>query len=71
MLSTGRLTILVAESVPFFLGLADERATQIGVEDDEGMPRALFETEAEAAREWADALFVDYRESSTTRLTEL
>ena len=60
MLSTGRLTILVAESVPFFLGLADERATQIGVEDDEGMPRALFETEAEAAREEADALFVDY-----------
>jgi predicted transcriptional regulator len=71
MLSTGRLTVLVAESVPFFLGLADDRVTQIGVEDDNGMPRALFETDAEAVREWAEALFADYREASTNRLTEL
>ncbi len=71
MLSTGRLTVLIAESVPFFLGLADERTTQIGVEDDDGLPRALFETEDETVREWADALFADYRETSTRRLTEL
>jgi predicted transcriptional regulator len=71
MLSTGRLTVLVAESVPFFLGLLDDLTTQIGVEDDDGMPRALFETEDETVREWADALFVEYREASTRRLTEL
>jgi predicted transcriptional regulator len=71
MLSTGRLTVLVAESVPFFLGLVDDRTTQIGVEDDDGMPRALFETESEAVREWADALFADFHESSARRLTEL
>ncbi len=71
MLSTGRLTVLVTESVPFFLGLVDDRTTQIGVEDDDGMPRALFETEDETVREWGDALFADYREASTDRLTEL
>jgi len=71
MFSTGRLTVLVAESVPLFLGLADGRATQIGVEDDDGMPRALFETEAEAVHEWADALFADYRNSSIDPLTDL
>ncbi|MEA1932569.1 MAG: MarR family transcriptional regulator [Euryarchaeota archaeon] len=71
MLSTDRLTVLVTESVPFFLGLVDDRTTQIGVEDDNGIPRALFETDAEAVREWAEALFADYREASSSRLMEL
>ena len=71
MLSTGRLTVHVVDDVPFYLGLADERVTQIGVEDDEGMPRALFETDAEAVREWANALFTDYRKASTSQLTKL
>lgn len=64
MLATGRLSVRITESVPFFLGLGDDGATQIGVEDDEGLPRALFETSTESVRSWAEDLFTDYRRSS-------
>jgi len=71
MLSTGRLTVHVVDSLPFYLGLGADREVQIGVEDDDGLPRALLETDTESVHEWATELFVDYRESSTTQLTEL
>ena len=71
MLPTGRLTVHVVDEVPFYLGLGADGRTQIGVEDDDGMPRALLETDTEAVHEWGTELFADYCESSTKRLTEL
>ena len=71
MLSTGRLTVHVVDAVPFYLGLGADERTQIGVEDDDGLPRALLETDGGTVHEWATGLFADYRESSTHRLTEL
>jgi len=70
MCATGRHTVHVAEAVPFYLGLADDGRTQIGVEDDEGFPRALLETTDGRVRAWAESLFADYRRSSET-LTRL
>lgn len=71
MLSTGQLTVHVVDSVPFYLGVGADGLTQIGVEDDDGLPRALLETDGGTVHEWATGLFADYRESSTHRLTEL
>lgn len=71
MLATGRLTIHVAESIPFFVGLDDDRTTQIGVEDDDGLPRALFETTNESIRAWGEALFAEYRASADEQLVQL
>lgn len=45
--------------VPFFLGIVDE-TVQVGVADDEGIPRALAETDDAAVREWATATLEAY-----------
>ena len=71
MLATGRLTIYLTDSAPFFLGVVDEDVTQIGVEDDEGIPRALLETSNERVRSWGDTFFLDSRKAAVDRLTEL
>jgi predicted transcriptional regulator len=60
MLDTGLVEISVSEgAIPYFLGLYDE-IIHVGVEDEDGIPRALIETDAEAVREWADSTFAEY-----------
>lgn len=55
ILATGQATIHeTPEPVPFFLGLIDG-TVQIGVSDDEGIPRALAESDDERVRSWAEA----------------
>jgi predicted transcriptional regulator len=71
MLATGRLSISVVDSVPFYLGIDDGGIVQIGVEDDEGFPQALLETETETVYRWAETLFAEYRDSPAKRLTNL
>ena len=71
MLATGRLTIHLTDSASFFLGLVDEGAVQIGVESDDGIPRALLETSNREVRTWAETFFADTREAADDRLTEL
>ncbi|ATW87308.1 putative transcriptional regulator [Halohasta litchfieldiae] len=71
MISTGGLTLSVVDSVPFYLGINETGTTQIGVEDDDGFPQALLETENETVYRWAESLFAEYRESSVKRLTNL
>jgi len=71
LLASGRHTIHVAEEIPMYLGIADGTAVQVGVEDDEGIPRALLETTTESVRTWADSLISHYRQSALTELTEL
>lgn len=62
---TGRSSVYVAQDgVPFYLGLADDGRTQIGLADDEGLPRALLETTDERIGEWAESVYRDYREGA-------
>lgn len=69
MLSTGRLAVHVVDEIPFYLGLGADERTQIGVEDDDGLPRALLESDNETVREWATSMFAESRRSSTDQLT--
>lgn len=46
--------------VEFYLGLFED-GVQIGVENDDGVPRALVETDAEEVREWAERAYDRYR----------
>lgn len=45
--------------VPYFLGLVDD-AVQIGVSDDEGIPRALAVTTSDRVGEWAESTWEDH-----------
>jgi len=61
VLGTERFEILTTDgTVPYYLGLVDG-AVQIGVEDDEGVPKALVETEAGTVREWGERTYRAYR----------
>lgn len=60
MVATGRVEISVYDgTIPYFLGVYDE-TVQVGVEDDDGMPRALIETDAAEVRDWAESTFGEY-----------
>lgn len=48
------------ETIAYYLGIADDRV-QIGVEDDDGIPRAIVETSADEIREWADQTYRSYK----------
>jgi predicted transcriptional regulator len=62
MVATGRSDIYVStERLPCYLGLADDGRVQVGVADDDGLPRALLETTDEAVREWGETLYEQYR----------
>jgi len=64
-MSTGRSAVLVSPTeLPFYLGLADDDHVQIGVADDEGIPRALLETTDDHVRRWADGVYSEYREAA-------
>lgn len=66
LLATGNVTIHEAEgAVPFFLGLLDG-TVQIGVSDDEGIPRALAETDAEPVFSWAETRFESALDAAVT-----
>ncbi|MEF8806484.1 helix-turn-helix transcriptional regulator [Natronomonas sp.] len=70
-LETGRLTVLEAnDEPPFYLGIADGEIVQIGVEDDEGFPRALLEVTDERVREWAESAYEEYLEGATPLTVE-
>jgi predicted transcriptional regulator len=65
-LQTGRLSVYChAEPIPVYLGLDEGTCTQIGVEDDDGMPQALLETHREAVRTWAEDVYRAYRDRAT------
>ena len=59
-----RYTAHVSErEIGYYLGLFDD-VTQIGVEDDDGVPRALVETDADEIRAWATRTYESYRSQS-------
>jgi len=60
-LETGQVAIHVVDGgLPFFLGRCEDSSVQLGVEDDEGFPRALLETENDALAAWADSVYETY-----------
>jgi len=64
-IATGRSTVLVSSTeLPYYLGLADDEYVQLGVADDEGIPRALLETTDDRVRQWADGVYSDYRDAA-------
>lgn len=61
MRDTGRLSLSVSEEpIPYYVGVLDE-CMQLGVEDDDGVPQALVETEEPAAVEWATDVFTEFK----------
>jgi len=64
LLDSGRVEIAVYDGdIPYFLGLYDD-VVHIGVEDAEGIPRALVETADSRVRDWAQSTYEDYRRRS-------
>lgn len=64
MESTGRIEVrVVDDSIPYYVGLLNG-TVQIGVEDDNGLPRALLETDSDEARKWAERTYERYRRAS-------
>lgn len=69
--AAGGLTVFVSEeAVPFYLGLSDTGSVQVGVEDDEGYPRALLETDCEEVRGWAESVYDEYRDHARVKPAE-
>jgi hypothetical protein len=61
MLEAKSCELYVADRrVEFYLGLFED-GVQLGVENDDGVPRALVETDAEEVREWAERTYDRYR----------
>lgn len=50
-------------SIPYHIGRFDQYI-QIVVADDEGIPRALVETNSDTVREWGESEFESYREQA-------
>lgn len=68
---TGRSTVYVAdEPLPFYLGLADDGRVQIGLADEEEIPRALLETTDDGVRAWAERRYREYRDAAEHRPAE-
>ncbi|MDG5759944.1 transcriptional regulator [Natronococcus sp. A-GB1] len=60
MLASGNCTLFVSDrEIRFYLGLFEE-CVQIGVEGDDGTPKALVETDATEVREWAEQTYDQY-----------
>lgn len=60
-LATDRFEAAITDSrPPFYLGLPDDDRIEIGVADDEGIPRALLQSSNPAFREWGEATFERY-----------
>ena len=56
------------DELPFYLGLADDGRVQIGLADDEGIPRALLETTDETIRNWATEIYESYRSDARQKI---
>lgn len=62
--TTGRYRVFQYDGpIPYFVGVLDD-TVQIGVDED-GEPRALFETTGSEARRWAEAEIEDYARRAT------
>jgi len=64
--ATGNLTLRTHDDLPFGLTLCDDRIG-VGIYDaDTGLLQTYIDTGSPAAREWAEEVYAEYREASTT-----
>ncbi|WP_340098414.1 helix-turn-helix transcriptional regulator [Salinibaculum salinum] len=67
-IESGSMTVLIsADPIPFYLGLSRSDTVQIGVEDDEGFPRAVLESDTEALRSWCETVYRQFRADARTK----
>lgn len=67
MIETGHCHLYVYDGdFSFYLGLTD-KCVQIGVEDDDGVPRGLMEIDADSqdVRKWAEEIYAEYKQQAT------
>ncbi|MEF8786046.1 MAG: HTH domain-containing protein [Haloarculaceae archaeon] len=70
-IESGSMTVLVSpDPIPFYLGLAGSGTVQIGVEDEEGFPRAVLETDTESVRSWCETVYQQFRADARTKSAE-
>lgn len=70
-IESGNLTVFVsADPVPFYLGISGGGTVQVGVEDDEGFPRAVLETDAEALQSWGETVYQQFRADARLKPAE-
>jgi predicted transcriptional regulator len=70
-IEAGGMTIFVSDAAPpFYVGLFDDDGVQVGVEDDDGYPRALLETNRDSVREWAEHIYRQYRDGAREKPAE-
>lgn len=69
-LATGNLTILLHDTLPCGLTIFDDRIALTGYNPDTGMLRAIVDTDASKAREWALPLYESYRDEARPLDTE-
>ncbi|WP_232685680.1 helix-turn-helix transcriptional regulator [Halobacterium zhouii] len=63
-IASGGHNVFVYEgTIPYYLGILDD-TVQIGAEDDEGVPRALLETDSADVREWAEQTYANYQQEA-------
>ena len=62
--ASGNFSILVHDDLPFGLTLCAERVGVGSYDDDTGLLRTYADTDAPAAREWAEAVYDDYRDAA-------
>lgn len=66
MAETGNCEVFEYDGdIPYYLGLSGD-VVQIGVEDDDGKPQALVESDDGDAREWARRTYAEYRDAAGT-----
>lgn len=65
VIASGAVDVSLYEgTIPYYLGILDD-TVQIGVEDDEGIPRAMIETDSNAIRTWAERTYAEYKAETT------
>ncbi|WP_338727765.1 ArsR family transcriptional regulator [Haladaptatus sp. DJG-WS-42] len=71
MVETGNATVQeYGGEIPFIVMLTDDK-TLLGVDDDQGMPRALIISEDTRVRAWASDTIAEYRRAATLVTPEL
>jgi predicted transcriptional regulator len=71
MTRTERSAVFVArEPLPLYLGLTNDDGVQVGLADDDGIPRALLETTDRSVREWGERVYQTYRNPARRKLAE-
>jgi len=62
--SPGGAVLAYPGRIPYYLGLIDD-LVQVGFADEEGIPRAMVESDAPEARAWAERTYERFRSRST------